>query len=72
MIVPGDRPDILVATLASTVSPAIPTVSGVVLTGGYPLGDTVRRLLESAPFAVLEVAAAHARGGGGGRRPSGR
>ena len=37
VIVPGDRPDILVASLASTVSPAIPTVAGVVLTGGYPL-----------------------------------
>jgi len=55
VIVPGDRPDILVATLASTVSPAIPTVSGVVLTGGYPLGETVRRLLDSAPFAVVEA-----------------
>ena len=55
VIAPGDRPDILVATLASTVSPTIPTVSGVVLTGGYPLGETVRRLLDSAPFAVLEV-----------------
>jgi phosphate acetyltransferase len=29
-------------------------VAGVVLTGGYPLGDSVRRLLERAPFAVLE------------------
>ena len=55
VIVPGDRPDILVATLASTVSPTIPAVSGVVLTGGYELGENVRRLLESAPFAVLEV-----------------
>jgi phosphate acetyltransferase len=55
VIVPGDRPGILVATLASTVSPTIPSVSGVVLTGGYELGETVRRLLDSAPFAVLEV-----------------
>ena len=55
VIAPGDRPDILVATLASTLSPSIPSVSGVVLTGGYELGDTVRGLLESAPFAVLEV-----------------
>jgi phosphate acetyltransferase len=54
VIVPGDRPDILVATIASTVSPEIPSVAGVVLTGGYPLGDSVRRLLERAPFAVLE------------------
>jgi phosphate acetyltransferase len=55
VVVPGDRPDILVATLASTVSPAIPPVAGVVLTGGYEPGDSVRRLLDSAPFAVLEV-----------------
>jgi phosphate acetyltransferase len=55
VIVPGDRPDILVATLASTVSPEIPTVSGVVLTGGYPPSDAVRRLLASAPFPVIEA-----------------
>jgi phosphate acetyltransferase len=53
VVVPGDRPDILVASLASTVSPAIPTVAGVLVTGGYPLSETVRRLLESAPFPVL-------------------
>jgi phosphate acetyltransferase len=55
VVVPGDRPDILVASLASTVSPAIPTVAGVLVTGGYPLSDTVRRLLESAPFPVLSA-----------------
>ena len=55
VVVPGDRPDILVASLASTVSPAIPTVAGVLVAGGYPLGETVRRLLESAPFAVLNA-----------------
>ena len=55
VIVPGDRADILVASLASIVSPAIPTVAGVVVSGGYPLTDTLRRLLESAPFPVLET-----------------
>jgi phosphate acetyltransferase len=55
VIVPGDRADILVASLASMVSPAIPTVAGVVVSGGYPLTDTLRRLLESAPFPVLEA-----------------
>jgi phosphate acetyltransferase len=55
VIVPGDRPDVVIATLASTVSPAIPTVAGLVLTGGFPLADTVARLLEDAPFAVCEV-----------------
>jgi phosphate acetyltransferase len=55
VIVPGDRPDILVASLASMVSPAIPTVAGVVVSGDYALTDTLRRLLESAPFPVIET-----------------
>jgi len=55
VIVPGDRPDILAATLASTVSPEIPAVAGVLLTGGQGLAEGTRRLLASAPFPVLEV-----------------
>jgi len=55
VIVPGDRPDILAATLASTVSPEIPSVAGVLLTGGQPLADGTRRLLAHSPFPVLEV-----------------
>jgi phosphate acetyltransferase len=55
VVVPADRPDILVASLASMVSPVIPTVSGVLVSGGYPLTDTLRRLLESAPFPVVET-----------------
>ncbi|MGB2953920.1 MAG: phosphate acetyltransferase [Gaiellaceae bacterium] len=58
VIVPGDRSDILVATLASGLSPAVATVSGVVLTGEYPLSETLLRLLERAPFPVLEVSQA--------------
>src|SRR5688572_6804109 len=53
VLVPSDRPDIVVATLASSFHPSIPAVSGVVLTGSYPLSDTMRGLLEQAPFAVL-------------------
>jgi phosphate acetyltransferase len=53
VVVPADRPDILVASLASTVSPAIPAVSGVVLTEGHPVSGPVTALLESAPFPVL-------------------
>jgi phosphate acetyltransferase len=56
VIVPGDRPDILVASLASTISPAIPSVSGVVLTGEYRVSETAKRLLQNAPFPVLQVA----------------
>jgi phosphate acetyltransferase len=53
VLVPSDRPDIVVATLASSFHPSIPAVSGIVVTGSYPLSDTMRRLLEQAPFAVL-------------------
>jgi phosphate acetyltransferase len=55
VIVPGDRPDILAATLASTVSPEMPAVAGVLLTGGQRLTEGTRRLLASSPFPVLEV-----------------
>jgi phosphate acetyltransferase len=55
VIVPGDRPDIVVASFASTMSPSFPGVAGIVLTAGYPLSLSVRRLLESAPFPVLET-----------------
>jgi phosphate acetyltransferase len=57
VIVPGDRPEILVASITSTLSSAFASVSGVVLTGGYELNPAVRRLLEGAPFPVLEVPA---------------
>ncbi len=55
VVVPGDRPDILLACLASADSGAIPAVAGVVITGGYSPSPTVLRLLEHAPFPVLEV-----------------
>lgn len=57
VIVPADRPDILVACLACNHSPHFPAVSGIVLTAGYEIDPTIRRLLESAPFPVLEVSA---------------
>jgi phosphate acetyltransferase len=57
VIVPGDRPEILVACITSTLSSAFASVAGVVLTGGYELNPAIRRLLESAPFPVLEVPA---------------
>ncbi len=55
VVVPADRPDILVASLASMVSPEIPTVAGVLVSGDYPLTETLRRLLVSAPFPVVET-----------------
>jgi phosphate acetyltransferase len=55
VIVPGDRPDILAATLAAALSPEMPAVAGVLLTGGQGMTDGTRRLLANSPFPVLEV-----------------
>jgi phosphate acetyltransferase len=55
VIVPGDRPDVLVASITCTLSSAFPSVSAIILTGDYPINPSVRRLLEVAPFPVLEV-----------------
>jgi phosphate acetyltransferase len=56
VIAPADRPDILVASLASALSPTMPTVAGVVLAGSYSAGESLRTLLEGAPFPVLQAA----------------
>ncbi|HEY1357708.1 MAG TPA: phosphate acetyltransferase [Thermoleophilaceae bacterium] len=55
VIVPGDRPDVLIASVISTLSSRFPTVAGVLVTAGYELHPAIRRLLETAPFPVLEV-----------------
>jgi phosphate acetyltransferase len=55
VIVPGDRADVLLACVAAGESAALPSIAGVVLTGGYPPAENVRRLLETASFPVLEV-----------------
>jgi phosphate acetyltransferase len=55
VVVPADRSDIVVACLASSLSPSFPAVSGLLLTGGYALSPTVRGLLETAPFPVFEI-----------------
>jgi phosphate acetyltransferase len=55
VVVPADRSDIVVACLASTLSPTFPAVAGLLLTGGYQLSPTVRSLLETSPFPVFEI-----------------
>lgn len=57
VIVPGDRADIVLASLASALLPSLPAVSGLVLTGGYSPSRSVAALLKEAPFAVLQAAA---------------
>jgi phosphate acetyltransferase len=56
VVVPGDRSDILIASIISTLSSAFPAVAGVVITAGYEVHPGLQRLLSGAPFPVLEVA----------------
>jgi len=55
VIAPGDRADIVVASLAVSGAAGFPAVAGIVLTGGYELDPGVRRLLEGAPFPVVQT-----------------
>lgn len=58
VITPGDRSDIIIATLASRMSSAYPDISGIVLTGGLEMAKNVRRLVEgwsAAPIPVISV-----------------
>jgi phosphate acetyltransferase len=55
VIVPGDRADIVLASMAASRVPALPAVAGLVLTAGYPLAPPIKALLGEAPFPVLEV-----------------
>jgi phosphate acetyltransferase len=56
VIVPGDRADIALASLASTLHPSLPAVAGIVLTAGYTPSPAIEGLLREAPFAVMRVA----------------
>lgn len=53
VITPGDRSDIVVASLASALSPALPVPSGMLLTGGFDTEVRIRELTAAAPFPVL-------------------
>ena len=57
VIVPGDRADIVLASLAAGLFASLPAIAGLVLTGGYEPSPAIARLLAEAPFAVLQTAA---------------
>ncbi len=46
VVTPGDRSDVLLASLATVHSKHYPPIAGVVLTGGIALAETVERLLD--------------------------
>jgi phosphate acetyltransferase len=55
VIVPGDRADVLVATLASSFSAEFPVPSGMFLTGGLAPDPNILALLAQAPFPVFAL-----------------
>jgi phosphate acetyltransferase len=56
VITPGDRADVILACYASRLSSAYPDVAGIVLTGGIPPYDSIKKLIEGwtgVPLPVL-------------------
>ena len=45
VLVPGDRSDVVLGLAAATLTPAVPTPAGLVITGGIPLWDAVKRMV---------------------------
>ncbi len=59
VITPGDRSDIVLASLASRLSTSYPNISGVILTGGLEPPASIHRLIEGwtgVPVPILAVA----------------
>lgn len=55
VITPGDRADVLVATVASALLPQYPVPAAVLLTGGIDPHPSIAGMLRDAPFPVLAV-----------------
>jgi phosphate acetyltransferase len=58
IITPGDRSDIIIASLASRISSAYPNIAGILVTGGLDLSPSVQRLIQGwtgIPVPVLFV-----------------
>ncbi|MCD2442896.1 phosphate acetyltransferase [Agromyces sp. SYSU K20354] len=46
VIVPGDRSEVLLGVLTAHTSATFPSISGIVLNGGFPLSEHIERLIE--------------------------
>ncbi len=58
IITPGDRSDIIIASLASRISSAYPNIAGILITGGIEVSQSVQRLIQGwtgIPVPVLFV-----------------
>ena len=59
IITPGDRADVILASLATSVSDTSPNIAGLLLTGGLTPEDPVQRLIQGlkkySPIPVISV-----------------
>ncbi|MDR0828199.1 MAG: phosphate acetyltransferase [Desulfovibrio sp.] len=58
LVTPGDREDVVLASLSSRLSSAYPDIAGILLTGGLKLPQSVRRLIDGwtgVPVPILSV-----------------
>ena len=59
IITPGDRADVILGSLATTVSETYPNIAGLLLTGGFTPEDPVQRLIEGlkkySPIPIIKV-----------------
>ena len=59
VIAPSDRTDLIPGLMLAHQSGTFPTLAGILLTGGYPLPDTIRRLAEGVqqdlPIALTDL-----------------
>ncbi len=46
VVVPGDRSEVLLGVLTAHTSATFPSISGIVLNGGFPLSEQVERLID--------------------------
>ncbi|TFD83328.1 phosphate acetyltransferase [Cryobacterium fucosi] len=52
VVVPSDRPDVLLAVLMANSSATFPSIAGIVLVGGFALPDEIERLVEGLAPSV--------------------
>ena len=59
IITPGDRADVILGSLATTVSETYPNIAGLLLTGGFTPEGPVQRLIEGlkkySPIPIIKV-----------------
>lgn len=62
IVTPGDRSDIILASLTSHLSSTYPNIAGILLTGGIDLPESMQKLMEGwtgIPVPILSVKGRH-------------